>query len=66
MDPRAAHLARRGEGRFYSAGHTPEAQVSQPRSYIGLGEDQMERLGCYHLVYSTLPELPFKADPLVL
>jgi SAM-dependent methyltransferase len=61
----AAALARRGEGRFYSAGYTPEAQVSQPRSYIGLGEDQMERLGCYHLVYSTLPELPFKADPLV-
>jgi SAM-dependent methyltransferase len=62
----AAALARRGEGRFYSTGYTPEADASQPRSYVGLGEDRLERLGCYHLVYSNLPELPFKADPLVL
>lgn len=62
----AGALARRGEGRFYSAGYTPEHDASQPRSYVGLGEDKLERLGCYHLIYSTLPELPFKADPLVL
>lgn len=62
----SAALARRGEGRFYSAGYIPEKGVSQPRSYIGVGEDRLERLGCYHLVYSAQPDLPFSADPIVL
>ena len=59
-------LKERGEGHFYSAGYTPEAVASQQRSYVGLGEDRIARLGCYHLVYSSQPDLPFKADRIEL
>jgi SAM-dependent methyltransferase len=59
-------LKERGEGYFYSAGNTPEAEASQRRSYVGLGEDRIERLGCYHLVYSARPDLPFEADRIEL
>lgn len=57
-------LAQRGEGRFYTAGYTPEWDASQPRSYVGLGEDRLLKLGCHHLIWSALPRLPFAASPL--
>lgn len=59
-------LKRRGEGRFYTAGYTPEYDASQPRSYVGLGVEKLEKLGCHHLVWSTLPRLPFPAEPIEL
>jgi SAM-dependent methyltransferase len=59
-------LADRGEGAFYTAGYTPEWDASQPRSYVGLGEDRLLKLGCHHLVWSALPRLPFAAERLPL
>jgi hypothetical protein len=59
-------LRERGEGRFYSTEFTIETQASQLRSYVGIGEDKLRTLGSYHLVYSTLPELPFDAEMLAL
>jgi SAM-dependent methyltransferase len=59
-------LKLRGAGRFFSVGFTSEDQASQMRSYVGIGEDKLRALGSYHLVFSTLPELPFKAEELAL
>lgn len=55
-------LKQRGEGKFYSIEFTLETEASQLRSYVGIGEDKLRTLGSYHLVYSTLPQLPFRAD----
>jgi hypothetical protein len=46
------------DGRFLIAGFIPEEASTQQKSYIGLGEEQMRRLGCYHLVYTTLKDWP--------
>lgn len=59
-------LQRRGEGRFYATEFVLETEASQLRSYVGLGEDKLKTLGSYHLVFSTLPELPFEASELML
>lgn len=53
-------------GRFYVADYIPETQGSQPGSYVGLGADRLERMGCYHLVYTALPDLPFTLPELEL
>jgi SAM-dependent methyltransferase len=59
-------LERRGEGRFYSTEFVLETEASQLRSYVGLGEGKLKTLGSYHLVFSTLPALPFPAEELLL
>lgn len=62
-----AHLLRkRGVGRFCVAEFTPETEASQLRSYIGVGQEKTRSLGSYHLVFSTLPQLPFAAETLSL
>lgn len=49
------------KGRFHVVDFVPETSASQPNSYIGIGPDRLQCLGCYSLVYSTLPDgmLPF-------
>lgn len=59
-------LQKRGEGRFYSTEFVLETEASQLRSYVGLGEDKLKTLGSCHLIFSTLPELPFQAEELML
>jgi Methyltransferase domain len=59
-------LRRRGDGRYYSTGFTPENEASQMRSYVGIGNDKLRSLGSYHLIFSTLPLLPFEAEELSL
>jgi hypothetical protein len=61
-----ALLMRRGEGRYYALGFTPEDQASQMRSYVGIGSEKLRSLGSYHLVFSTLSQLPFLGEELVL
>ncbi len=48
--------------RAFTAGFTPEMEASQKRSYVGIGEEKTSALGSYHLVFSTLDELPFEAQ----
>lgn len=62
----ATLLRRRGEGRYYSAGFTPEHEASQRRSYVGIGNDKLRSLGSYHLIFTTLSQLPFEAQELPL
>jgi methyltransferase family protein len=59
-------LCERGEGKFYSVEFTLETEASQLRSYVGIGEDKLRTLGSYHLVYSTLDRLPFRADEIAI
>jgi hypothetical protein len=59
-------LQNRGEGRFFSTEFVLETEASQLRSYVGIGEEKLSTLGSYHLVFSTLRELPFEAEELVL
>jgi len=58
-------LQNRGEGRFYSTEFVVETEASQLRSYVGIGEEKLRTLGSYHLVFSTLRELPFEAEELL-
>lgn len=55
-----------GRGKFYSVEFTLETEASQLRSYVGIGEDKLRTLGSYHLVYSTLEQLPFRADEIAI
>lgn len=59
-------LNKRGEGRFFSTEFVLETDASQLRSYVGLGEEKLKTLGSYHLVFTTLPSLPFEASELLL
>lgn len=52
------------KGRFWVTDFIPESASTQARSYIGIGASKMSQLGCYHLVYTTLPSLPFAAQRL--
>jgi hypothetical protein len=55
---------RRGAGSYFSLEYIPETSASQMRSYVGLGQRKLESLGCYHMVYSLLPGVPFVAQRL--
>lgn len=51
--------------RFLLAEFIPESQSTQQRHFVGITEDQLKDVGCYHLVYtnradlfSELPEVP--------
>jgi hypothetical protein len=63
-----ADLARireeRGTGSYFSLEYIPETSASQMRSYVGLGQRKLDSLGCYHMVYSMLPGVPFDAQRL--
>lgn len=48
---------RNPNGRFHLLDYIPEMQSSQERSFIGLGEDRLRRMGCAHLLFSSLHEL---------
>ncbi|MDP3181322.1 MAG: methyltransferase domain-containing protein [Desulfobaccales bacterium] len=50
------------EGRFYLLNFIPESDNPQERSFIGIGQERIKQLGCYHLVYTTLAQPPFAAD----
>ena len=62
----ARALALRGGGAFHALEYVPETHSSQMRSYVGLGEEKLRSLGCYHLVYSADGDLPFAAERLSL
>jgi SAM-dependent methyltransferase len=46
-------------GRFLVADFIAEKDSTQQASYIGIGRRKTESMGCYHLVYTTLPDPPF-------
>lgn len=55
----------RPAGRFLVVDFIPEAESTQPSSYFGISQERIQGLGCYHVVYSSLPEVPFLAETLV-
>ena len=57
--------SRPGMRAFYTS-FTPEMEASQKRSYVGIGEAKTHLLGSYHLVFSTLANLPFEAQEVPL
>jgi SAM-dependent methyltransferase len=65
LDDLAALQQEFPEGRFLVADFIPESDSSQPRSYLGIDEARELSLGCYHLVWTTLRDVPFHFSPLV-
>lgn len=59
-------LLRRGEGYFALEEFIPERESSQPDSYVGVSQELYDSLACCHLVYTTLPNLPFASEKLEL
>lgn len=53
------------EGRFLVAKFVAETDSSQPCSYIGIGEAEIDSIGCYHLVYTTMDDVPLSYSELV-
>ena len=49
-------------GRFFVLDFIPERFNSQEKSFIGMGAERMAHLGCYHLLYTRLSQLPFEAS----
>jgi SAM-dependent methyltransferase len=52
------------DGRFLVADFIPETSSTQRRSYVGISAEREASLGCYHLVFSRLPQVPFPFDAL--
>lgn len=53
------------QGKFHIVEFIPESESSQPNSYVGIGAERIETLGCYHLVWTIDRDLPFASNPLV-
>jgi SAM-dependent methyltransferase len=51
-------------GRFLVADFIPESESTQPSSYFGIGQERNAHLGCYHLVYTSIPDVPCPAEVL--
>ena len=54
------------EGRFLAAKFVAETDSSQPCSYMGIGEAEINSIGCYHLIYTTMDDAPLPYSELVL
>jgi len=54
-------IAERGDGAFYEVEYVPETETSQSGSYIGLGDQRLSTLGCYHMAFCAGAEPPFDA-----
>jgi SAM-dependent methyltransferase len=52
--------------RFHVADFIPDTESTQYRSYVGIGSEGIESLGCYHLVFTRDEDLPFELEELVL
>ena len=42
-------------GRFLYFDYIPDTQTTNPKGYVGIGTDVIEKLGVYHLVYTASP-----------
>ena len=52
-------------GRFLVFGYRPDVGSSQQKSFVGIGQEKMEGLGSYQLVFTALSDLPFSFQPLL-
>jgi hypothetical protein len=53
-------------GAFHVVRFIPETQSSQQKMAIGIGSALTQSMGCYHLVFTSMSQLPFEAGKLVL